>query len=106
MRLISQELGRTLILSEVLDRIFNSLFEIFPRAERGFVLLKAPTSRRHSCRKSSGRELGCSGAAGELKISKTVLNRVLNAGQAILSKDLSQEFPDAMAVSRTARFAP
>ena len=27
--------GRDLVLAEVLDRIFNSLFEIFPRAERG-----------------------------------------------------------------------
>src|ERR1017187_980569 len=44
LRLIGQELGGTLVLSEVLDRIFNSLFEIFPRAERGFVLLQDPTS--------------------------------------------------------------
>ena len=44
LRLISQELGGTLVLNEVLDRIFNSLFEIFPRAERGFVLLKDPAS--------------------------------------------------------------
>ena len=33
LRLIGQELGGTLNLSEVLERIFNSLFEIFPRAE-------------------------------------------------------------------------
>ncbi len=44
LRLISQELGSTLLLNEVLERIFNSLFEIFPRAERGFVLLKVPGS--------------------------------------------------------------
>ena len=44
LRLISQELGSTLQLNEVLERIFNSLFEIFPRAERGFVLLKVPGS--------------------------------------------------------------
>ena len=39
------------------------------------------------------------GPAGELKICKTVLNRVLNAGQAILCKDLAQEFPDSASVS-------
>ena len=39
------------------------------------------------------------GPAGELKISKTVLNRVLNAGQAILCKDLAQEFPESASVS-------
>ena len=44
LRLISQELGGTLVLNELLDRIFNSLFEIFPRAERGFVLVREPGS--------------------------------------------------------------
>ena len=39
------------------------------------------------------------GPAGELKISKTVLNRVLDGGQAILSKDLAQEFPDSASIS-------
>src|SRR5262249_30862702 len=39
LQLISQELGGSLVLNELLERIFNSLFEIFPRAERGFVLV-------------------------------------------------------------------
>src|SRR5439155_20502547 len=39
------------------------------------------------------------GPAGELTISKTVLNRVLNDGQAILSKDLAKEFPESESVS-------
>ena len=30
LRLIGQELGGTLVLSEVLERIFNSLFELSP----------------------------------------------------------------------------
>jgi sigma-B regulation protein RsbU (phosphoserine phosphatase) len=95
LRLIGQELGGTLVLSEVLDRIFNSLFEIFPRAERGFVLLKDPTSDALLPEIIRSR----TGPAGELKISKTVLNRVLNDRQAILSKDLAQEYPDSASVS-------
>ena len=39
------------------------------------------------------------GPAGELKISKTVLNRVLKGGQAILCKDLAAEFPDSASIS-------
>jgi serine phosphatase RsbU (regulator of sigma subunit) len=97
LRLISQELGGTLVLNEVLDRIFNSLFEIFPRAERGFVLLKDPASDVLLPEIIRSR----TGPAGELKISKTVLNRVLNAGQAILCKDLAQEFPDSVSISET-----
>jgi phosphoserine phosphatase RsbU/P len=95
LRLIGQELGGTLVLSEVLERIFNSLFEIFPRAERGFVLLKDGASGALLPQIIRSR----TGPAGELKISKTVLNRVMNAGQAILSKDLAEEFPDSASVS-------
>jgi serine phosphatase RsbU (regulator of sigma subunit)/pSer/pThr/pTyr-binding forkhead associated (FHA) protein len=95
LRLISQELGGTLLLSDVLDRIFNSLFEIFPRAERGFVLLKDPASDAYSPEIVRSR----AGPAGELKISKTVLNRVMNGGQAILSRDLAEEFPESASVS-------
>ena len=82
LRLIGQELGGTLVLSEVLDRIFNSLFEIFPQAERGFVLLKDPATGALLPQIIRSR----TGPAGELKISKTVLNRVMNGGQAILSQ--------------------
>jgi len=95
LRLISQELAGTLVLSEVLDRIFNLLFEIFPRAERGFVLLKDPVTDSLLPEIVRSR----TGPAGELKISKTILNRVLNAGQAILCKDLAQEFPECASVS-------
>ena len=95
LRLIGQELGGTLVLSEVLDRIFNSLFEIFPRAERGFVLLKDAGTGGLLPEIIRSR----SGPAGELKISKTVLNRVLKGGQAILCKDLAEEFPDSASVS-------
>jgi phosphoserine phosphatase RsbU/P len=95
LRLISQELGGTLVLSEVLDRIFNSLFEIFPRAERGFVMLKDASTGTLMPEIIRSR----AGPAGELKISKTVLNRVLNEGQAILCKDLAQEFPESASLS-------
>jgi serine phosphatase RsbU (regulator of sigma subunit) len=95
LRLIIQELGSTLALNEVLDRIFNSLFEIFPRAERGFVLLKVPGSESLVPEIIRSR----SGAAGELRISKTVLNRVLNGGQAILCKDGARDLPESNSVS-------
>ncbi len=97
LRLISQDLGSTLVLSEILERIFNSLFEIFPRAERGFVLLRDVDSHNLVPEVIRSR----TGPAGELRISKTILNRVLEGGQAILSKDLSKEFPESESVSDT-----
>jgi serine phosphatase RsbU (regulator of sigma subunit) len=97
LRLIIQELGGTLVLPELLDRIFNSLFELFPRAERGFVLLRDQASDTLVPEAIRAR----TGPPGELTISKTVLNRVLNEGQAILSKDLAKEFPDSASVSES-----
>jgi serine phosphatase RsbU (regulator of sigma subunit) len=97
LRLISQELGGTLVLSELLDRVFNSLFELFPRAERGFVLVREPgrdTLVPEAIRSRSG-------PPGELTISKTVLGRVLDDGQAVLSKDLAKEFPESQSVSES-----
>jgi serine phosphatase RsbU (regulator of sigma subunit)/pSer/pThr/pTyr-binding forkhead associated (FHA) protein len=97
LRLISQELGGTLVLSELLDRVFNSLFELFPRAERGFVLVRDQASDTLVPEAIRSR----TGSPGELTISKTVLNRVLNEGQAILSKDLAKEFPESASVSES-----
>ncbi len=97
LRLISQELGGTLVLGELLDRIFNSLFELFPRAERGFVLVR--DQARDTLVPEAIRSR--TGPPGELTISKTVLNRVFNEGQAILSKDLAKEFPESASVSES-----
>ncbi|MGP0066539.1 MAG: FHA domain-containing protein, partial [Isosphaeraceae bacterium] len=97
LRMITEELGGTLALNEMLDRIFNSLFEIFPRAERGFVLIRDSGSDTLVPEVIRSR----TGPAGELSISKTVLNRVLNEGQAIMSKDLAKEFPESDSVSES-----
>ncbi len=95
LRLISQELGGALVLSEVLERVFNSLFAIFPRAQRGFVLLREPGSIELIPEVVRSR----TGEPGELSISKTILNRALHDGQAILCKDVSQEFPESTSAS-------
>jgi phosphoserine phosphatase RsbU/P len=95
LRLIGEDLGGTLVLSEVLERIFKSLFEIFPRAERGFVLLMDPATGNLLPESVQSRI----GETGELRISKTILNRVMKNGQAILSKDVLKEFPESESVS-------
>ena len=88
---ISREIGARLELHEVLDRTLGSLFKIFPQADRGFVLLKggagldlAPQAVRHR------RE----GAVG-LTLSKTILDKVMNDGEAILSTNLDPLFRES-----------
>lgn len=95
--LMIQELSGALVLSEVLERMFRSLFELFPRAERGFVLLKDPVSGTLVPESVRSR----SGPTGELSISKTLLHRVLDEGHAILSKDVAAEFAESPSVSES-----
>jgi serine phosphatase RsbU (regulator of sigma subunit) len=92
---ISQAFGSTLILSEILERVLATLFDIFPRAERGFVLLEDRQRRILAPEAIQVR----SGPPGDLCISKSILQRVLNDCQAILSKDVSAEFPHSESVS-------
>lgn len=92
---ISRQLSSTLELHDVLELTLASLFEIFPRAERGFVLLQD----------GEGAELvpqvirSRTGPIGELSVSKAVLQRVLSKGDAILGRDLRGERPDSGSVS-------
>jgi serine phosphatase RsbU (regulator of sigma subunit) len=92
---ISQAFGSTLVLGELLEKVLRSLFEIFPRAERGFVLLE---DREHRVLTPEAIRTR-SGPTGTLSISKSILQRVLHNGQAILSKDVAAEFPNSDSVS-------
>ncbi len=92
---ITMAFGSTLVLSEILEKVLASLFEIFPRAERGFVLLE--DRERHILAPEAIRTR--TGPPGDLSISKSILQRVLNNGQAILSKDIAAEFPQSESVT-------
>lgn len=87
---ITRHLGRSLAVDEFLPKILDSLFEIFPQAERGYILLAdkdgAPLSVRAT--KQQGSQGGTSQTLGP--ISRTVAERVMEAGQGILSNTASQ----------------
>ncbi len=92
---ISRDLGRTLELGEILDNTLAALFQIFPATKRGFVLLQSgadQTLMPRAIRNRSGRD-------EELAISRTILNRVLEGGQAILSRDAKVDFPTSESVT-------
>lgn len=84
---ISKSIFRNLDLKEVLETTVHKLFEVFPETNRGFVLLKD---------KNSGELVpkamrATSNDSGKLKISHTIVNMVMNNGEAILSKDASND---------------
>lgn len=87
---ITRHLGRSLAVDEFLPKILDSLFEIFPQAERGYILLAdksgAPLSLRATKQQGSGG--GSTQTLGP--ISRMVAERVMEAGQGILSNTASQ----------------
>ena len=71
-----------LSLDEVLPRLLDGLFDVFPQGERGFVLLSDPTSRRLLLR---ARKTRGQAQAGPLRLSLSLIDRVVHSRRAILS---------------------
>ena len=73
---------------KLLPKVLDSLFEIFPHADRGCILLKDPASGRMIPRAIKHRR----GETDEsVKISRTILQQVLEQKQAILSADAASD---------------
>ncbi|APW59942.1 SpoIIE family protein phosphatase [Paludisphaera borealis] len=94
---ISQVFGGTLVLNELLDRVLGSLFDIFPHASGGFVLLVDAVTGALTPEVVKVRN----GPTSEVTISKTILERVLDDGLAILSKNVPAEFAESKSVSES-----
>jgi serine phosphatase RsbU (regulator of sigma subunit)/pSer/pThr/pTyr-binding forkhead associated (FHA) protein len=93
---ISQNLSRALELNDVLPKLLESLFHIFPQADRGFIVLKDPQTGRLipkalKCRNSEDNEV--------LRISRTIVRSVIETKQAILSADAASDTRFNMAES-------
>lgn len=85
---ISRALVGTHEPEKLLPKVLDSLFEIFPHADRGCVLLKDPATGRMIPRAIKHRR----GETDEsVKISRTILQQVLEQKQAILSADAASD---------------
>ncbi len=87
---IAQSIGSALDEDELLDRIVEKLFEVFPETNRGFIILREPETERLIPR---AQKVTGAGAESEerLQISETILEYVLEQKQAILSTDLMSD---------------
>ncbi len=83
---IGQSLGTALDEDELLDRILEKLFEVFPETHRGFIILRDPETGRLTPR---ARRFRGSADDGEesLQISETILEYVLERKQGVLIED-------------------
>ena len=82
---ISKSLGQVLELDEVLTRVLDGLFEIFPQADEGFVLLNEPTSTTPVIRATRSRSESGNRTPS---ISLTIVREAMQSGEAILSADV------------------
>ncbi len=80
---ITRSLTRTLAIDEVMPRLLDQLFKIFVQADRGFVILRGPDGElipRHTkLRRGDDDRM--------IRLSKTIIKRVVETKQAILSTD-------------------
>jgi sigma-B regulation protein RsbU (phosphoserine phosphatase) len=85
---ISQNLARTLKIEEVLPKILESLFKIFPQADRGFVVLKDASSGALQVQSLRTRR---DDNAESARLSMTILREAMSKARAILSADAATD---------------
>lgn len=85
---ISRSLAGTHDLTSLLPKILKTLFSIFPHADRGCILLKHPeTGQMYPAAQKHRRDSEDS----TVKLSRTILNKVLDEKTGILSADAAND---------------
>ncbi len=94
---INRSLGRALALDEVLPQVLNSLFKIFVQADRGFIALRGPDGTLVPRWSRAWRD----DAAETIRVSRTIVNKVMDTQEGILSADvmLDEEFNKAQSIA-------
>ncbi|MCA9138687.1 MAG: SpoIIE family protein phosphatase [Planctomycetales bacterium] len=85
---INRNLSNTLSLDEVLPGILDSLFAIFPSADRGFIVMEAENDQLQTrwVKTRQTRD-----ETETVRISRTIIRRVISTGEAILSFDAMED---------------
>ena len=84
---IMQNLGKALSLDDVLPQVLSSLFKIFRQADRGFIVLQTPEGRLVPRWVRLRRE----DAGDTVRISRTIIRKVMETKEAILSADAAND---------------
>jgi phosphoserine phosphatase RsbU/P len=94
---INRSLGRALVLDEVLPQVLNSLFKIFVQADRGFIALRNPDGTLVPRWSRAWRE----DATETVRVSRTIVNKVMESQEGILSADvmMDEEFNKAQSIA-------
>lgn len=84
---IGQALNRVLHVDEVLPSILDALFQIYPQADQGFVLLMEGGGDKPTLRAQKNRRPD----DDSMSISQTIVNQAMRTGEAMLSRDASED---------------
>ncbi|WP_417847952.1 SpoIIE family protein phosphatase [Thalassoglobus sp.] len=96
---ITQAIGRELKVEKVLPKMLSTLFNIFPQAEQGFVLLRDNELSKLKVKASRARGQQ---TVDNVAVSMTVVRHAMQTREAILSKNVSDDsrFKKSTALSR------
>jgi sigma-B regulation protein RsbU (phosphoserine phosphatase) len=84
---ITYALSETVERDEVLTKILDFLFELFVEADRGFIILKTDDGRLQPL----GFKTRRSGDDEQVRISRTIVNQVMESKTAIISSDAATD---------------
>ncbi|MDG2207130.1 MAG: SpoIIE family protein phosphatase [Pirellulales bacterium] len=85
---ITRSLSKSLSLDEVLPKVVDSLFTIFPQADRGFIVLKEGDDGRLVPKAVKFRRPDDD---DEIRISRTIVDEVMRSKEAVLSADAATD---------------
>jgi len=83
---VSEDIGTILDRSEVLEKIMDSIFEVFPQIDRGFIMLEDPETGEmvpEVIRKRGAKE----GEQVKVAVSRTIIQTAFREKKSILSSD-------------------
>lgn len=86
---ITRNLGSSLSLDAVLPKVLDSLFKIFLQADRGFIVLETDDGELAAPWTKARK-----GSEEAIRISRTVVRRVMKSKEALLSEDAMSEWTD------------
>jgi phosphoserine phosphatase RsbU/P len=93
---LASAVANVLNLDQVLAAALEAMFELFPAADEGFVLLRDPITGDLRVDAAKTRP----GISAGVRVSRTIVNHVLDEGEAVLSADATKDFDDSQSVSQ------
>ena len=93
---ILQAIGASVELDDVLPKILDGLFTVFVQADRGFIVLKDKESGKFVPRATKHRR---EDDEDQIRISRTIINKVTQDKEAILSADAGAQFDNAQSIA-------